>query len=366
MRRLRYLPSHRGAGAHAAGAVCLAASWSGERRHRDRRRRALAPDQGDGAGVGSVRRGDPVRAVRGCGHRARAVLDGGRQPDCQRPADQDRVRPRRDRPLSQRQPDQRSRAEGLPRPQGPHLSDKQRHRSGVASLRPFAGADPRGCDRRVGGPGPGRVFPGAADQGPSDCGARPLRVPAAGGRRAWRRDRRLLGDLRARSDRCRLRQGRRAGRGPGDRTRGGAVVSAVRGGAAVALRLRACVLRAPRQPRLRAERERRADQSRTAARPRIAGRCRCGGADSGLGDVRRRRVCRSLRGADEDGAHPEPLCRADLHRAPAGDPGVQGPGEAEPGEEPHRRQARGAGRRLDRAWHHQSQDRRDDPGGRRQ
>ena len=53
---------------------------------------------------------------------------------------------------------------------GVHLSDHQRHRSRAPSLRAVEGADAAGRDCRVGHPGARRVFPGAAHQGPPDCG----------------------------------------------------------------------------------------------------------------------------------------------------------------------------------------------------
>ena len=58
-----------------------------------------------------------------------------------------------------------------------------------------------------------RLLAGAADQEPADRRARSARVPSAGARPARRRVDRLLGDLRARSDRRDLRARRRARRG---------------------------------------------------------------------------------------------------------------------------------------------------------
>ena len=48
--------------------------------------------------------------------------------------------------------------------------------------------DGRGCDRRIGVAGAGRVFVRAADEGPADRGPRSARVPAARARPARRRD----------------------------------------------------------------------------------------------------------------------------------------------------------------------------------
>ena len=65
------------------------------------------------------------------------------------------------------------------------------------------------------------------------------------------------------------------------------------------------------------------------------------------------------RRADALRAHPQPLRRPHLHRAGAVDPPLRREGEAEPGAQPAQGAARRPHRRLDRARHHQPQDRQD-------
>ena len=67
-----------------------------------------------------------------------------------------------------------------------------------------------------------------------------------------------------------------------------------------------------------------------------------------------------------DGADPQPLRGPHLHRAQAGHPPLRREGEAQPDARDARGPARGRGGRLDRARHHQPQDREDDPQRRRQ
>ena len=141
----------------------------------------------------------------------------------------------------------------------------------------------------------GAYLAGAADQEPADRGARSARLPAAGARPARRRVDRLLRDLRARSDRRHLRARRRAGRGARHQRRRPAVDQAVPAAAALALRLRARLLRAARQLRVRPQRQRGPHRARPHPRARVAGRRRRRRADSRLGRLRRDRLRRGGR-----------------------------------------------------------------------
>ena len=95
--------------------------------------------------------------------------------------------------------------------------------------------------------------------------------------------------------------------------------------------LRARLLRAARQLRVRRERQRGADEPRPAAGPRAAGRRRRRRAGSGLGRLRGDRLRGGVRHPAADGPDPQPLRRPDLHRAAAVDPPLRREGEAEPG-----------------------------------
>ncbi len=124
---------------------------------------------------------------------------------------------------------------------------------------------------------------------------RSARLPAARARPSRRRRHRLLGDLRPRPDRRDLRPRRRAGRGRDDLEAGRQVDQAVPAAAAGALRVRARLLRPPRQLRLRPQRQRRAHRVRPPAGARGAGRRRRRRADPGLGRLRRGRLLRGSR-----------------------------------------------------------------------
>ena len=169
---------------------------------------------------------------------------------------------------------------------GSIFQTQQRHRSHAAPVRALEGADRRRRARRVDLAGQRRVLARAADEGPPDCGARSARLPSARARPARRRLDRVLGNLRARSDRRDLRPRRRAGRGGGHQRRRPAVDQAVSAGAARAVRVRARLLRAARQLRVRPQRQRSAHRPRADARARGAGRRRRRRADPRLGRVR--------------------------------------------------------------------------------
>ena len=178
--------------------------------------------------------------------------------------------------------------------------------------------------------------------------------------RLERRHRGRLRDLRPRPDRRRVRARRRAGRGAWSSTRDGrALVQALPARAGRALRLRARLLRAARQPGLRPQRARvapaRSAASSRARRPPTPTSW-CPVPDSGMGAA--------LGFSQESGLPFEwGLIRnhyvgPHLHRAAAGPSASFGrQDQAQPGAPGDRGQARGADRRLDRARHHLAQDR---------
>ena len=104
-----------------------------------------------------------ANAARTGRHRPRALLDRRREQAAERAADPDRLRPRPDRALPQRQHRERPRAARRSGAAGIDLPVQQRHRSDPAPLRALEGAQRRGRDRRVGVAGAGRVFAGHAD-----------------------------------------------------------------------------------------------------------------------------------------------------------------------------------------------------------
>ena len=139
---------------------------------------------------------------------------------------------------------------------------------------------------------------------------------------------------------------------------GHAVDQAVRAGAARALRLRARLLRAARQLRVRQERQRSAHRTSAA----ILAREQPVDADVVV-PVPDSGVCAAMGYAEESGI---PLRMGLIRNHYVGrtfiqpqsvDPPLRREGEAEPGAQHPRGQARGAGRRLDRARHDQPQDR---------
>ena len=197
-------------------------------------------------------------------------------------------------------------------------------------------------------------------QGSADRGPRSARLPAARARPARRRVRRLLGNVRDGSDRRDLRARRRAGRDADHLRRRHAVDQAVSAGAARALRLRARLLRAARQLRVRPAASTKcapssAGCSRASSRSTPTSSCRCP----------TRACARRWAIAEESGI---PLRMGLIRNHYVGrtfiqpqsvDPPLRREGEAESGAEHPRRQARGPGRRLDRARHDQPQDRED-------
>ncbi len=263
MRRLRHLRASRSGEHDLSGSVRVAAPRTGERWHRRIRRRQGAGVPGDGLRRRRVRHRDAGRPARDAGDRPRPLLDRRFEPAVERPADPDRLRARADRDWPQRQPGQRAGTAGRAGPPGLDLPIEQRYGSRAASVCPVEGRDRRGGDRRIGVAGAGRVFVRAADAGQADRGPRSARVSPARARPARRRAGRLLGNLRDGSDRRHLRPRRGAGRSAGDQRTGDAVDQAVCAGAAGALRLRARLLRAARQLRLRQERQRGANEPRT-------------------------------------------------------------------------------------------------------
>ena len=363
MRRVRYLRTPAGRLDDLPRPLRPAASGAGERGHRGRRGRPPASDPGHGVRGRRFRRPDHRRPDRAGRDRPRAVLDVRGQPPRQRAADPHRLRPWPDRPLPQRQPRERQRAARRPGSARLDLPDQQRHRGHPAPLREVGGSDRGGRHRRIGVAGARRLLAGDADAGAPDRGARSPRLPPARPRTPRRRPRDQLRDVRPRPDRSQLRAGRRAGRGAGHRPRGSAVVPAVPGGSVRPLRVRARLLRPTRQLRVRAERQRGAHEPWPPAGARGGGRGRRGGADSRLGPVRRDGVRGAVHNPLEDGPHPQPLRRADLHPAAAVDPGVQGQDQAEHRAQHPRGAAGRARRRLHRARYDQPQDRVDDQGG---
>ena len=149
------------------------------------------------------------------GDRPHALFDGGREPDQQRAAVPDRLRPRTDRRRPQRQSRQRARAARRAGAGRRDLPDQQRYRSPAAPVRAVQGAVGRGSADRVDYADPRRVFARAADEGSPDRGARSARLPSARARPARRRVDRVLRDVRARSDWRDLRARHRAGRNAG-------------------------------------------------------------------------------------------------------------------------------------------------------
>ena len=170
----------------------------------------------------------------------------------------------------------------------------------------------------------------------------------------------VLGNLRDGSDRRDLRARRRAGRGARDQRR------------------RACA----RSSRSRRRRSRTASSSTCTSRGPTA-TCSAGASTKcgpSLGRILAREqpvdadvvvpvpdsgVCAAMGYAEEaghaaaDGAHPQSLRRPHVHPAAAVDPALRREGEAEPGPEHPRRQARRPRRRFDRARHDQPEDRED-------
>ena len=92
--------------------------------------------------------------------------------------------------------------------------------------------------------------------------------------------------------------------------------------------------------------------------PRPTSSCRCPTPGCPPRSVTPRR--RAFRSA---WPHPQPLRRPHLHRARTVDPPLRRQGQAQPGPQHHRGQARRADRRLHRPRDDEPQDRQDDPGG---
>ena len=144
--------------------------------------------------------------------------------------------------------------------------------------------------QRVDCAGPRRVLARPADQEPAHRRERPSRIPPARARAPRRCLDRLLRDVRARPDRRHIRARRRAGRAARHQRRRTALDQAVPAAAALALRVRARLLRQAGQLRLRPQRERSAHRSRAHPGPRSARRRRRRSADSRLRRLRRDRV----------------------------------------------------------------------------
>ena len=348
------------------GLYALATSRTGERGHRVRRWPPGAVVAGDGRGQRLLRRGQARLAGRRHRHRPRPLLDGRVEPHRERPADARRLLARAVRDRPQRQPGQRQRAARRAGAPGRDLPVHLRHRGHRPPLRAVEGRDggrrgDRGPHRR-----PRRLLAGDDHEGSARRRARSARLPAARPRPAGRGRGRLLRDLRARSDRRHLRPRRRAGRGADRLEAGRQVGQAVPAAAALALRLRARLLRAARQLRVRPQRQRGADRVRPPAGARGPGRRRRRGADPGLRRLRRDRLLGGVGHADALRPDPEPLHRPHLHRAAAVDPPFRREDQAERRAQHPRGQARRAGRRLDRPRHDEPQDREADQGGGRE
>ncbi len=171
----------------------------------------------------------------------------------------------------------------------------------------------------------------------ADRGARSERLPSACARPDGRRLDRLFRDVRARSDRRDLRARRRAGRDRRHHRGRASLDQAVPAAAAVALRVRARVLRAAGQLRVRQQRERSPHGVRPDAGARGPRRRRRRRADPRLRRLRGDRLRRAGGPADEDGPDPQPLRRPDVHRAAAVHPALQREGQAESGSQHPRR-----------------------------
>ncbi len=221
----------------------------------------------------------------------------------------------------------------------------------------------RGRARRIAGAASRRLLAGARDGRPADCRPRPARLQAAGDRPPRGRDRGRFRNVRDGPHRRHLGARRRAGRGRRRRRRRPPVDQAVPARPPVAVHLRARLLRAARQLRVRRERQRRPHRVRPAARAGVARRGRRRRPGARLRGVRRHRVRRGGRHPASDGPDPQSLRRPDVHRAAAVDPALRREGEAEPRAEHSRRPACRARGRFDRARHDVAEDRADDQGG---
>ncbi len=215
------------------------------------------------------------------------------------------------------------------------------------------------CSGRIGLAGPGGFLPGADDPRPHDRHPRSPRLPSARARAPRQRDGHRLGNLCHGSHRRHLHPGHRARRSPGRQRRGDPVDQAVSAGAARALCLRACVLRAARQLCVREKRERDQDEPGPHPRPRATGRGRRHRAGSRFGCVRRDGLCRSRGHAAGHGPDPQSLCRPDVHSAAGVDPPLRREGQVESSPQHSGWQARRPRGRFDRPRHDQPQDRED-------
>ena len=224
----------------------------------------------------------------------------------------------------------------------------------------------RGRAGRVDLAGQRRVFDGAADQEPADRGARPARLPPARARPARRRLDRLFRNLRARSDWRHLRPRHRARRA----ARSSATAACARFTPYPPAQLAHCIFEHVYFARPdsyvfgRSVNEVRTDFGRIlAAESPVEADVVVPIPDSG--------VCAAI-GYARGGGHsaairpdPQSLRRPDVHPAAAVDPRLRRQGEAEPGAQHPRGQARRPRRRLDRARHDQPEDRPDGEGRRR-
>ncbi len=203
----------------------------------------------------------------------------------------------------------------------------------------------------------GRVFAGRHDQQEADRRPRPARHPSARPRRPRRHADPRLRELRARHHRREVRARRRERRGRGDLEGRHRELQAVRAAGAAALHLRVHLFRAARLGRRRQERLRGAQASRPRARARDAGRCRRRRAGARFGRAGGDRLLPGIRHSLRARHHPQPLCRPDLHRADAADPGAGRAPQAQRQPLAGRGQARDPARRQPRARHHLREDR---------
>ncbi len=200
MRHLRHLRTFRGREPDLPRAVRAAAPRAGGCRHCHVGRREAPDPQGARLRGRQFQRGDDQPAGGDERRRPRAVFHRRRQRHQERAADPDRLRPRRDRHLPQRQPRERPGAARDARARRIDLPDDERYRGAAAPVRAVEGAHARRGADRIRVAGAGGVFAGPAHQGSPDRGTRSARLPPADARPARRQLYRLFGNLRAGSD----------------------------------------------------------------------------------------------------------------------------------------------------------------------